>query len=160
MTSQFNITSASVRGHSCASNLQLLPRNVERVIFSVYVGPMLCYLFQLQNKQREHLLTGKKKPKPIPRAEETLSNIVQVSQIMHYSQVNFSPVGNKELWKKILSDTHIMCFHPTYTSWHNSKGWECYLYPSRKLTNARNYLKKIKSKVKSSFSCQKSGSTY
>lgn len=61
MTSHFNITSTSVRGHSCASNLQLLPRNIERVIFSVYVGPMLCYLFQLQNKQGEHLLTGKKK---------------------------------------------------------------------------------------------------
>lgn len=91
----------------------------------------------------------KKKPKPIPRAEEILSNIVQVSQIMHYSQVNFTPIGNKELWKKILSDTHIMYFHPTYTSWH--KGWECYLYPSRKLTNMRKYLKKkkIKSKVKS-----------
>lgn len=84
MTSQFNITSTSVRGHSCASNLQLLPRNVERVIFSVYVGPMLCYLFQLQNKQREHLLTEKqKKSKPIPRAEEALSNIVQVFQIRY-----------------------------------------------------------------------------
>lgn len=59
MTSQFNITFTSVRGHPCVSNPQLLPRNVERVIFSVYVGPTLCYLFQLQNKQREHLLTEK-----------------------------------------------------------------------------------------------------
>lgn len=81
----------------------------------------------------------KNKPKPIPRAEEILSNIVQVSQIMHYSQVNFTPIGNNELWKKILSDTHIMYFHPTYTSWHNCKGWECYFYPSRKLTNMKKY---------------------
>lgn len=77
MTSQFNITSTSVRGHPCVSKPQLLPRNIERVIFSVYVGPTLCYLFQLQNKQREHLLTEKK---TIPRAKKTLSNIVQVFQ--------------------------------------------------------------------------------
>lgn len=60
MTCQFNITSTSVRGHPCVSNPQLLPRNIERVIFPFYVGPTLCYLFQLQNKQREHLLTKKK----------------------------------------------------------------------------------------------------
>jgi len=60
LTSQFNITSTSVRGHPCVPNPQPLPRNTERVIFSVYVGPTLCYFFQLKNKQTEHLLTEKK----------------------------------------------------------------------------------------------------
>lgn len=32
-----------------------------------------------------------------------------------------------------------MCLHPTQTSQHNSKGWECYLYPSGKLKNIRKY---------------------
>lgn len=79
MTSQFNITSTSVRGHPCVSNPQFLPRNLERVIFSVYVGPTLCYLFQIQNKQREHLLT-EKKTQNNSQGRETLSNIVQVFQ--------------------------------------------------------------------------------
>lgn len=66
VTPQFNITSTSVRGHPYVTNPGLLPTNVERVIFCLR-GLTLCYLFQLQNKQREHLLTGGGKKQQFPR---------------------------------------------------------------------------------------------
>lgn len=93
MISQFNITSTFLRGRPCVSNPQLLPKNIEIVIFSVYVGPTLCYLFQIQNKQREHLLTEKNNSQG---PEDIIQHCAGVS-IMHLGQVNFTPIGNKGL---------------------------------------------------------------
>lgn len=77
MTPPFNITPTSVRGHPPVPNPRLLPRNVERVIFC------LCRAYLVlsfpASKQTEAASVNWKK-KTIPRAEKTLSNIVQVFQ--------------------------------------------------------------------------------
>lgn len=79
VTPQFNITSTSVRGHPYVTNPGLLPTNVERVIFCLR-GSYLVLSFPASKQAEGASVNWWGKKTTIPKAEKTLSNIMQVFQ--------------------------------------------------------------------------------